>query len=907
MNDTKSKKQNEMDNKKLKEILSQPWRKKSERLLSALNVSPNEGLEPFQIQKYRKVFGSNEFQKSEKKSTWKILLNQFKNFLIAILVVAAVVSFLFQEYVDGISIIFVILINTIIGFYTELRANRSMEALSEMTKTKSKVRRGEIIKINADELVVGDIIVFEEGDLIPADARVLKSENLQLNESPLTGESVPIDKIEKKIEGDIPLAERNNMIYKGTGITRGSGEALVVSTGIDTELGKISSLVESVREGETPLTKRLSVLARKLFIITIVIAVIVAFVGILRGKEFFIMIETSIALAVAAVPEGLPIVATIALARGMWRMAEKNALINKLSAVEALGSTNIICADKTGTLTENRMTATKIIIQDTHIEITGTGLKKEGDFIDREKKVDPKENVLLNKILKVGVLCNNAFIPKEGEIDSSKFIGNPMEIALLIMGAKAGIWREELLEEYKEEKEFSFDYNKKMMATYNKSNGNYLASVKGAPEQVLKASTSIQTLDSIENLNERLQEKILEENESLAKEGLRILAFAFKEINSLDEDPYKDLIFLGLIAFLDPPREEVKPVINKVLNAGIKIVMITGDQAPTAKKIGIKLGIVEDNDIDIITGNDLEDLENLNEDQPTKILNANIFARVTPEQKLQLIDVYQEANNVVAMTGDGVNDAPALRKANIGVAMGIRGTQVAQEASDMVLQDDDFGSIANAVEEGRTIANNIRKFVIYLLSCNISEILLILLASIFNLPLPITPLQILYLNIVTDVFPALALAVGESTPDIMSNPPRAPDEPIIHRTHWILISLYGFILTMTVLMSFLISLSINEIDYVTTISFLTLAFTQLWHVFNMRNKGSKFLKNEITLNKYVWGAIILTFILLIIPVYLPFISDILGIVDPGIVGWIFIMGMSFIPFIIGQLWNSLRK
>ena len=893
---------------RIEKKLEEPWVYSNEEISKSLDIDPEEGLGSSEVKENRNKFGANIFKKEEKKSALEILVEQFKNLLVIILVIAAVFSIIFGELIDGLAIIVVIIINTGIGFYTELKATRSMEALEELTKITTKVRReGDVKEIDARDLVVGDILVFKAGDVISADARLLEASKLQVDESALTGESVPVVKSLEKLEGDVPLAERENMIYKGTAITKGSGEGIVIGTGEDTELGKISSLMREAAEGETPLTKRLSKLARRLFFLTIVIAIIVAIGGIISGKEIFLMIETSIALAIAAVPEGLPIVATISLARGMWRMADKNALVNRLTAVEALGSTNIICTDKTGTLTEDRMTVTDIQLSNQKVEISGTGLKMEGNFYVGDSEIPPQEHEALYKLIKSSVLCNNASLQKGEEMEESKFIGEPMEAALLIMGAKADIWRENLLEDHKEVKEVSFDRETKMMATYNKEDSELYIAVKGAPEAVLESSSFYLEDSEKKDLTDQIREKFLESNKQMGREGLRILGAAYKIVNSEEEEPYEDLIFLGLIGLLDPPREEVKSAIERCQHAGIQVIMITGDQETTAENVGKTVGIIQHEGEYIKEGRDIKDVEKLSQKEREEILKTKIFSRVSPEQKLNLVDIYQKENNVVAMTGDGVNDAPALRKANIGVAMGIRGTQVAKEAADMVLRDDDFETIADAVEEGRIISNNIRKFVIYLMSCNISEIMIIFVASLLNMPLPITPLQILYLNIVTDVFPALALAVGEGSSDIMDRPPRDPEEPIISRNQWIAIGYYGSLLTTIVLIAFFTVLSTGDIVYTGTIAFLTLGFSQLFHVFNMRNTGSNFIHNEITENKFVWYAILISTVLLLVPVYMPFISDIIRSTDPGLNGWLFILGMSVIPFIIGQLWSSFQK
>jgi len=906
---------NNKENSKNKEksivIPESPWKDSKKKVIDKLNVDSDVGLSKSEIDSRRDSFGSNEMKKKEKKSAFEIFIKQFKSIIIVLLLVATIISFVFGEIIEGFAISAVIVINTIIGFVTELKASRSMEALYELTKIRTKVRReGEVLKIAADDLVVGDIVILDAGDLVPADLRIIKSSKLQVNESSLTGESIPVEKRKEKIEdGEVALAERHNMLFKGTAITRGSSEGIVVAVGKDTELGRISTLVQEAGEGETPLTERLQKLGRNLFWVTIGIAAIVGISGIIQNKDLFLMIESALALAVATVPEGLPVVATISLARGMWRMAEKNALINRLSAVETLGSTNIICTDKTGTLTENRMTVIKIYQNNKVVEITGKGFEMEGKFLIEDEEITPEKIESLSRLVKVCVLCNNATIKEAEQNSDKKFVGDPLEVALLILGSKIGIKRKELLENYPEVREESFDPSINRMATINKFRNKYLVSVKGAPEDVLEVCTSYWSEDETQDLNQEMKEHILKKNTQFAEKGLRIIATATKVVESQDIDPYSELEFLGLVALLDPARKEVKPSIEICKKAGIKIVMITGDQAPTAQYIGEELGLITHKGSEVREGKYIKPYKELTPEELKQIEDSKIFARVEPEQKLNLIEIYQEEGSVVAMTGDGVNDAPALRKANIGVAMGERGTQVAQEAADMILEDDNFETITSAVEEGRIITDNIKKFVIYLLSCNISEILLVFFASLLGMPLPILPLQILFLNVVTDIFPAFALTAGEGTTGIMDRPPRDPDEPIITKNHWVITAIYGFGLTSTVLGAFWIALYVFNIEEprAVTISFITLAFVQLWHVLNMRSSGSKLVDNEVFNNSYIWGAILLSTVLILMAVYLPGLSFVLKTINPQLDGWLIIIGMSLIPLILGQIWKSYGK
>jgi len=873
-----------------------PW----QEILEDLDVSQFKGLTFREVKRRRKQFGLNHLRKAKVKSTWFILSDQFKSLMTALLGVATVVSFAFGDWVDGLAISAVILINAAIGFFTEWKAVRSMEALHRLSIVSVKVRRdGKIEEIHASQLVPGDIVILEGGDVITADLRLIEASKLQIDESSLTGESVPISKRIEPIRRDAPLAERKNMAFKGTAVTRGSGEGVVVATGLHTELGQISSLIMEVKEEKTPLEIRLDQLGRKLIWVTMIVAIFVILSGISTGKDLLLMIETGVALAVATIPEGLPIVATIAMAKGMFHMAQRNALVNRLSAVETLGATNVICTDKTGTLTENRMAVTQINLDSIEIEVG----RDVGDFKKNGELLSPQVSKVLEEALTIGVLCNNASLEEAKGDGDEKVIGDPLEHALLVAGRKGGIHREELLEKFPEVREEAFDPDIKMMATFHREDSWYRVAVKGAPEAVLHMSTSNRTDEDERELNDEARQEWLRRNQKMAENGLRVLALATKLVKNSDDKPYERLTFLGLIGLLDPPRREVSEAIASCQKAGIKVIMATGDQPFTARNVAMAVGLTDKEKVEVLQGNDLRNPNELSEEDRARLLQGSIFARVSPKQKLDLITLHQKNNSIVAMTGDGVNDAPALKKADIGVAMGQRGTQVAREAADMVLKDDSFSTIVTAIEQGRVIFNNIRKFVLYLLSCNLSEVMVVGLASLLNAPLPILPLQILFLNLVTDVFPALALGVGEGSPTIMKYRPRNPKEPILTRSYWLAISGYGMLITISVLGALFLGLTWLKMgkDQAVTISFLTLAFAQLWHVFNMRDSDSCIFRNEITRNPYVWEALALCTGLLISAVYFPGLSKVLKVSNPGVEGWILIIVMSMIPWVIGQI------
>ena len=892
--------------------IGKPWSLSDTDALETLEVSLEDGLGAEEVRRRRQQYGQNRLRSAERRRAIDILAEQFKSVIVALLAAAAVVSFAFGEVVEGVAIGVVILINAVIGFVTELRAVRSMEALQELSQVSAKVRRdGEATEVPAEEVVPGDILLVEAGDVVTADVRLLEASKLQASESALTGESVPVSKQTDSVQADTPLAERASMLFKGTAVTRGSGKGVVVATGMDTELGHISSLVEEAEQETTPLQRRLTELGHRLIWVTLGIAAVVTVSGALSGRDVLLMIRSGIALAVASVPEGLPIVATVALARGMWRMAKRNAVVNRLSAVETLGSTNVILTDKTGTLTENRMTVTHVVVPAAEddafgIDVDGEGLETDGRFSRDGDPIDLSEHEVLRRSLEVGVLCNNAALTQDDGAEEASAVGEPTEVALLVAGAKAGMNRGELTAELPEVREVAFDPQIKMMATFHEQpdgNDGYRVAVKGAVGPVIESSTHTLTDQGRRELTEEERQKWINRNEEMAERGLRVIATATKVSDSTDADPYAQLTFLGLQALLDPPRDDVRDSIKAAQDAGVRVVMVTGDQPATARNVALAVGLVDDPDAEVIRGGDLASLDDLSAAERERVLQAPILARVSPEQKLDLIALHQEHGAVVAMTGDGVNDAPALKKAEIGVAMGLRGTQVAKEAADMVLKDDRFSTIVAAIQQGRTIFNNIRKFVLYLLSCNVAEIIVVGLASLANAPLPILPLQILFLNLVTDVFPALALGVGKGDPHVMDRPPRDREEPVLMRQHWLGIVGYSSVISVAVLGALAVAvlwLGIGETRAV-TISFLTLAFAQLWHVFNMRDHGTGLIDNDVVRNPWIWGALALCTVLLVAAVYVPGLADLLQVERPGAEGWALILGASSIPWFAGLI------
>jgi Ca2+-transporting ATPase len=878
--------------------LEHPWSLSVEDTLERLGVDTSEGLSGQEVIRKRKRYGRNALREHKARSWLAILVDQFKSPIIGLLAIAAVLSLLFEHQLEGFSIIGAILLNTIIGFVTELKAVRSMDALRQMSRVTAKVRReGKASEVPAQDLVVGDVVILEGGEIISADLRLTEAAKLQMNESALTGESEPVAKQTDELGQDTDLAERNNMAFKGTAVTGGSGEGIVVSTGTHTELGKISEMLAEAEGDLTPLEKRLSGLANNLIWVTLGLAAVVAAIGIVRHKELLLMIKSAIALAVAAVPEGLPIVATVALARGMLRMAKRNALTKRLSSVETLGATNIICTDKTGTLTENEMTLSRLALPEGDVEVGD-----DVDFVLDGNKTDPEELNTLKQALLVGALCSNASL---GEDDQDN-VGEPLEVALLVAARWAGMNREELLQEYPEEREVAFDTKTKMMATFHRNSDGYLVAVKGAPERVIECCTTIAGDSEKTEFN---TDQWRDKADQLSADGLRLLALATKQVDDEDAEPYENLTFLGLAGLFDPPREGIDDAISLRRQAGIRVVMVTGDHKLTARNIAHQVGIADSEDPVLIEGRQIGDVESLTDDDRHEIAGADVLYRVDPEQKLNLISIYQQEKQTVAMTGDGVNDAPALKKADIGIAMGERGTQVAQEAADMVLRDDAFSTIVTAVEQGRIIFGNIRNFILYLLSGNAAEIIAVAAASLIGAPLPLLPLQILFLNVVLDVFPALALGLGEGDKRVMQMSPRDPQEPILTRRNWVFIGSYGTVIAVSVLAALAVALYWLGLDepQAVTVSFLTLAFARLWHVFNIRDYDSNLIRNQVSRNPYVWGAIAICLVIILGAVFLPGISRIISAYPPGLNGWLVAIIFSLLPLVIGQSYKLIKK
>lgn len=855
------------------------------KFITQLASDKENGLLSDEATKRLQKFGSNVIQADKGKSPLRILLEQFNSLMVWLLLFAAGLSFWFQEYLDATAILLVILINAVVGFWMELQALRSMNALKKMASVPSKVfRDGKLIEIPSEELVPGDVLFLEAGDIITADARIIQAAQLSVNEASLTGEAMPVEKKETELPKKTPLAERTNMLHKGTYVTNGNAKALVTATGMQTELGKIAHLVQSAKQSATPLEKKLQVFSRKLIYITIILVVLIFVVGLFTHGDYVEMLETAIALAVAAIPEGLPIVATLALAQGMMKMAKHKIIVKKLAAVETLGGTTIICTDKTGTLTQNKIEVSEVIPVDIASE---------------------KNKELLTRI---GMLCNTASV----EINNNGVneIGDPLETGLLKYAYKQGVLKEQVEKIFPKIHEVPFSSETKMMATLHKNGNGFTVFAKGAAEELLNQCTFIVNGYDKSQLTEQLKDEWKQKSEKLAASGLRIIAGAYKETTSENTPLLEDLIFAGLYCMIDPPAEDVYQAIQEAKDAGIRVVMITGDHPATANCIANQLHISSENEP--ISGKDMQPYEHLTEIDKQKWLQTSVFARVTPAQKLDLVTVLQEQGNIVGMTGDGVNDAPALKKADIGIAMGQRGTQVAQEVSDMVLKDDAFSSIVHAIKQGRIIFSNIQKFVIYLLSCNMSELFVVSLAALSNLHFQLLPLQILFINLVTDVLPALALGVSEGNPFVMKHRPRNPSEPLLKTKQWYAVWVYAAVISVCTLGAVFVSHYFihtgTQFDpkLCNNILFFTLIFCQLFHVFNMASAKVSFFKSEVFRNRYVWYALLSCALIILALFIITPVKEALDIQPLNTEDWVLVFASATFSLLVIQLLKRLK-
>ena len=854
-------------------------------------MSDKGGLSPSEAKRRLAQHGPNLLRVAKQTSAWRILLDQLRSVVVLLLIVASMVAVLTSDLVEAVAIVAVLLVNTLLGFFTEIKARRAIEALLRMeTPHATVLREGRIVEIEAAEVVPGDVIVIEAGQAIPADARLIHTAELRTNEAALTGESLPEGKRVEPVARDASLPDRTNMLYKGTTVADGSGRAVVVATGTATELGRIGHLVSAIREERTPLELRLDALGRRLVWFALLVGGLVVAIGSLQGMPIGQLVETGIALAIAAVPEGLPAVSTIALAAGVRRMARRNALVRRLPSVETLGSVTVICTDKTGTLTAGEQTVTTLWVGDRRIDVSGIGYAPEGTFTENGRAISVEDEPAIQAALKVAALANRADVNRDAHTWVVR--GDPTEAALLVAARKAGLERAQLVAELPEAGELPFSSERRMMATFHRApNGELWAYVKGGPLRILELSA----------LNEQQQKTWRERNEELAARGLRVLALAFGKVAEPTEHALNGLTFVGLAGMIDPAAPGVKETIRVFRDAGIRTVMITGDQQLTAQTIARDLGMLAA-DEEVLAGKDLIDLSE--SELTDRVQRVGAFSRISPEDKLRIVSAYRSRGDIVAMLGDGVNDAAALKQADVGVAMGKRGTDVAKEAAAVVLQDDRFQTIGAAIEEGRVIFDNIRKFVFYLFSCNLAEVFVLVGASLVGAPMPLLPIQILWLNLVTDTFPALALALEPAEPEIMRRGPRDPHDAILSVRFLRTITFYALLITAATLGAFAWALSTDTSapGRAVTITFMTLAFAQAFHLGNARSKGPVVPPYRGSINNhYAIGAVLLVVMLQLLTIYVAPLARVLETHALRWQDWLAVLGFAAIPAMVGQM------
>ena len=830
-----------------------------------------DGLTEEEVSKLLNKNGYNELKSKKKKTLLKMILEQFTDSMIIILFIASIISFILNEKAESIVILIIIIINAIISIVQERKAENAIESLKNMNKSMAKViRNGQRKIIDARELVIGDIVLIEDGDIVPADLRLIETSRLQVSEASLTGESVSIYKDENVVlDKNTLLGDRINMAYSGTIVTYGTGIGIVCATGMNTEVGKIANMLENTDELDTPLKRKLNIIGKVLSLVGIVVSVIIFMIGLLYGKDFVSVLMIAISLAISVIPEGLPATATIVMALGVQRMAKQNALIRKLPAVETLGSTTVICSDKTGTLTQNKMTVKEFALYD--------------DFINGKINTGKVTN---KELLYACSLCNNATLE----------IGDPTEIAL-----KQFAHKNNSLVDYERVLELPFDSDRKRMTTINKID-DYVIYTKGAIDSILPICTKIDVNGDVKELSNELKSKIYDLCEHSSKNAMRVLAFAYKKVKSIPKEIENDLVFVGVVGMIDPPRVEVKKAIETCHKAGIKVIMITGDHVETALAITKQLNIYQKGDF-AISGDDLNKMSNKELDEV--VLKTSVFARISPNDKLRIVNSIKKTNNIVAMTGDGVNDAPALKTADIGIAMGKGGTDVARESSDMILLDDNFTTIEYAIKEGRRIYSNIQKVIQYLLAGNISEVLVIFIAMIANIGTPILAVHILIINLVTDTIPALALGVDPASSDIMNQKPIKVgilfEEGLIKR-----VIFHGIIISVTTLVAYYIGYLDSPNEGV-TMAFITLSLSQIIHSLNQHSSTISFFSKKHARNWYLYLAMLISLIVLLMLVFIKPIATFLSLQQPTLLEWLIIIMLSLVPFIIVELHKLITK
>ncbi len=892
------------------------WYKKNrDELVETLDTDLTSGLSAQGAQNALEKFGRNELQQAQKKSFARKLLEQFKDPLILILLAAAGLSAAVGELIDSVIIVAIVIINAALSLYQEGKAEEAIEALQKMSSPEAKViRDGKLIVVPSAEVVPGDLVELETGDIVPADLRLVDSSNLQIDESSLTGESVAVEKDAKlSYDETREIGDRENIAHSSTIVTYGRGRGVVVETGYSTEIGKIATTIAGFEEEPTPLQVKLNQLSKLLGILVLAVCTVVFVLGLIRKQEIIHLFMTAISLAVAAIPEGLAAIVTIVLSLGMNRMAKKNAIVKKLLAVETLGTTTVICSDKTGTLTQNEMTVTKAYVDGVILDVTGTGYAPTGEILVDGVAAKVEDYPSLYTLASVGVLTNDASLVEEG--GQHKILGDPTEGALLTFAGKLGLERDAHEERYPRVEEIPFDSARKMMTTFHEHfvEGKVASFTKGAPDIVVERCTHILRNGKVEPITPEDVKNILDTNILLARQALRCLAYAFRVFDALpghddktSENVETDMIFVGLTGMIDPPRPEAKAAIAECKEAGIEVKMITGDYLETAFAIGKDLGIATDPS-EAVMG---RELNTMTEEEIRKVVREkHIFARVSPENKVQIVTALKENGHIAAMTGDGVNDAPAIKKADIGIAMGITGTDVAKNTAEVILTDDNFATIVNAVEEGRIIYANIKKFVSFLLSCNVGEVLVVFVAMLANLPIPLEPIHLLWLNLVTDSFPALALGMEKGEDDMMQRPPRDPQEPIIDGHMKLTVVLQAVAITVATLGAYLLGLNVffpGDVQGARTMAFTTLVFAELFRSFSVRNERYTLAHIGIGSNPFMVRAFLLSSALMLIVIYVPFLEPIFNTTFLELKHWAAMLPCALLPFLVGEISKMLR-
>lgn len=868
--------------------------------------STDNGITDVEAADRLKRYGRNVLPRILPTPWWRILVDQLKSVFALLLVLAAGLAIAVGDPRDAIAIAVVLLFNTLTGFVTELRARRAIESLLSLEVSRTTViRAGRRRTIDGASLVPGDVVLLEPGTAVPADARLIRSVELRTHEAALSGESEPVDKgSDQPVPDDATLSDRSNMVYLGTTVVAGTGRALIVATGVDTEVGRIGTLMGSIRYQRTPLETRLDKLGQQLALVGISVGFIIAIVSIWQGLSFSEVIRTGVAVTIAAVPEGLPAVVTVAMALGVRRMARRHALVRRLVTIESLGSTTIICTDKTGTLTTGDMRVTHLWISGRDIRVSGEGYAPLGHFTEGNNAITPDEDPDVATALRIAALANRADLSLVGE--RWEIRGDPTEGALLTLASKAGMHRAVLLEKWPEAGELPFSSERMLMATYHRADGDLVAHVKGSPAPVLERCDKVLVPTGTKPLDEETMRAILERNDNLAAQGLRVLALAHGRVRDTGEHDLANLTFIGFVGMIDAPAPGVSDTIDTLHQAGIRVIMLTGDQRRTAEAIAASLGIMKPGN-HAIEGRAVDSMSDA--DLALRVEHSTVYSRVSSEGKVRIVAALQSSKEIVAMLGDGVNDAAALRKADVGVAMGHRGTDVAKEAAGIVLEDDRFATIGAAVEEGRVIYDNIRKFIFYLGSCNLAEIIVLLGAGVAGLPVALLPLQILWLNLVTDTFPALALGFEKAEQNVMQRPPRDPESSLLSRSLLILAFGYAILIAACVLAAFFIGLN-GEADsesHARTLAFTTIALAQAFHLGNARSTTDVLTSEAALSNPLAIGSVALVVSLQILAVYLEPLRELLGLVPLAPSDWLIVFALASVPAIAGQSLKLYRR